>query len=189
MFRLPKGRRLAAVAVFTVACAGSRVAGEPLQQEACDALKAEQAKLEAAGVGNDLRRGADWGRTNLAAARIGEVLRLITVTEQIAFRCPPPPPPQQQAHGAAAESGESGRKTDSTIAIPVRKPTQGRPKVQAKTGGAGEGGTPAKAKQANAPLKNSAAATAPNGGGKTKAPMPQATAGEPGGSAKKGLEQ
>lgn len=118
MFRSLNGRMLVVMAAVSVAGGASNAVAEPLTPEACEALKVERTKLEAAGVGHDLRRGPDWGRTRLTAARLGEVMRLISVTEQIAFRCRKPPE-EVKAGGEATESAVTG----SGVPHPVRKPT------------------------------------------------------------------
>ncbi|MEW5963282.1 MAG: hypothetical protein AB1749_06925, partial [Pseudomonadota bacterium] len=108
MERRSKARRaLVALAAATVLDAGASARGEPLQPEACDSLKAEQSRLEGLGVGQDLRRGPEQAQRSLTPARLKEVERLITVIEQIQFRCPRPPP----AAPAEAKAGTPGAKS------------------------------------------------------------------------------
>lgn len=101
------------------------VVAAPLEKEACDALKSEQAVLSLAGARADLARGAAWGKANLGADRLKKIARLIEVDEQVMFRCPAPPPevdaaakPQpaaspkpKQAKPAAAEAGRNAKAT------------------------------------------------------------------------------
>lgn len=100
--------------------------GEPLQPEACDTLKAELARLEGLGVGQDLRRGPEVGKRTLAPVRLDQVERLLAVMEQIEFRCPrpPPPPPSTEAKsGATAGADGAGPPPKAKVKPkPVAKP-------------------------------------------------------------------
>jgi hypothetical protein len=77
---------IAAVLVVSAATAARTVA-EPLSKEQCEALKAEQAELTAAGAREQLARGADWGKVNLSMEQLQRVERFIAVEEQLSFRC------------------------------------------------------------------------------------------------------
>lgn len=69
------------------AASGSQGWGAPLGKEACDALQAEHAGLEAAGLPETIRKGAAWGRANLTPEKLKQVERFIGVREQLLFRC------------------------------------------------------------------------------------------------------
>ena len=60
---------------------------EPLAKEECDKLQAEQTALTAAGVREQLGRGAEWGKANLSPAQLKSVERYIVLEEQLSFRC------------------------------------------------------------------------------------------------------
>ena len=110
-----------AVAVALALCGGMPAAAEPLEQERCAALAAELALLEGGGAGESILRGPEWAKNNLTPEQINYVRRLITVREDLLFRCrnfevvrdPPPPsvapadapvPSRKPALPAAAKS-------------------------------------------------------------------------------------
>ncbi len=113
---------------------------EILDKETCDQLKDELSKLEATGVRADMDRGAEWGKANLAPPRLGQIQRLMSIDEQLMFRCrtaklpkdleaaidaalkPPAPAPAPAAPAApAAPDGEAG------AAAPVGQPAGAAP--------------------------------------------------------------
>lgn len=73
-------------AAASLASSGSALAA-PLEKLACDALKAEHGSLLAAGVKTDMAKGADWGKANLPRERLTEIARLMSVEEDLSFRC------------------------------------------------------------------------------------------------------
>jgi hypothetical protein len=77
----------AALLAVSLSMGLGRSAAEPLPKEECDKLKAEQADLTAAGVRDQLGRGADWGKANLNADQMRRVARYIALEEQLSFRC------------------------------------------------------------------------------------------------------
>jgi hypothetical protein len=91
----------------------------PMQPEECDRAKTEQAALVAAGTGEDLARGPDWARRNLAPDRLDRVKRWIELEEQILFRCPRPKPPPAPAGAAASPAAGQPKKN---LPLPVKKP-------------------------------------------------------------------
>jgi hypothetical protein len=116
---------LAALAAAALLGAGVSAHGEPLQPEACETLKAEQARLEGLGVGQDLLRGPEQAKKGgLTPTRLKEIERLVTVIEQIAFRCPRPPP------APLAEAGTSGTKSAGSAGEdePARNKLKAKPK-------------------------------------------------------------
>lgn len=59
----------------------------PLAPEACANLKQEHESLVAAGAKADMDRGPGWAKANLAPEKLSRIERLITVEEQLSFRC------------------------------------------------------------------------------------------------------
>lgn len=117
---------MAALAAAALLGAGVSAHGEPLQPEACETLKAEQARLEGLGVGQDLLRGPEQAKKGgLTPTRLKEIERLVTVIEQIAFRCPRPPPP-----APLAEAGTSGTKSAGSTG--EDEPARNKPKAKPK---------------------------------------------------------
>lgn len=78
---------LAAAAFFSLISLGETIRAEPLAELQCKALKEEYDKLLYAGVKSDVERGAEWGKANLPRVRLELIQRLITVEEQLSFRC------------------------------------------------------------------------------------------------------
>lgn len=78
---------LAALAMLSLSVAAKRSMAEPLPKEQCEQLKIEQEALTAAGVRDQLQRGAEWGKAHLTAAELQRVQRYITLEEQLSFRC------------------------------------------------------------------------------------------------------
>jgi hypothetical protein len=81
---------------LALASAGQSLAA-PLDPEVCGKLKEEQSQLVAAGAKANMERGPDWARANLARGQIKQIERLLSIEEQLAFRCPPPKPPLERA--------------------------------------------------------------------------------------------
>ena len=75
---------LALVAVLLQAPASQAA---QLDKESCTKLKSEQVELEKEGARNNLGKGPDWAKANLAPEKIEHVRRLIEVDEQLLFRC------------------------------------------------------------------------------------------------------
>lgn len=59
----------------------------PLAPDVCASLKTEYQGLVADGAKADMDRGPEWAKTNLTPERLGKIERLITVEEQLSFRC------------------------------------------------------------------------------------------------------
>lgn len=78
-----------------------------LDEPACTALKAEQARLAAAGLKTEMLHGPDWAKANLPQSRLQEIKHLMEVEEQINFRCPLPPPPKPPQPAATAADAEA----------------------------------------------------------------------------------
>jgi hypothetical protein len=95
--------RVACILAFACFGAGSAMAAK-LDGAACDALKAERARLETDALKSDMAKGPEWAKTNLAPERLKEIEQLIGIQEGIAFRCPVPKPVPQP--GNVAKAGE-----------------------------------------------------------------------------------
>lgn len=91
----------------------------PLGPEACATLKTEYDGLVASGAKSDMDRGPEWAKANLAPDRLGKIERLMTVGEQLSFRCGD----QVTARPALKElpKPERGKGTPSNIPLPKRK--------------------------------------------------------------------
>jgi hypothetical protein len=96
-----------AVLVLSVALSGSALAAK-LDPVACDALKAERARVATDALKSDMMKGPEWAKANLSAERLKEIEQLIGLEEGIAFRCPVPKPPPAAA--SVAKAGEDGKK-------------------------------------------------------------------------------
>lgn len=76
-------------------------AAAPLDIQACGKLKQEQAQLVERGARAALDAGPQAVAARLSQQQLQDVRRLLTVDEQLLFRCPQPPPPKP----VAAEPG------------------------------------------------------------------------------------
>jgi hypothetical protein len=121
----------------------------PLEAAECAQLKTEEAELTKAGVRANMAKGPKWAKSNLTPDAIERIQRLISVDEQIAFRCPRPPPPKAEAENATAPKGKpkvkaakadagsegaakaSEGQTGAAVATPKPKP---KPKAAASAG-------------------------------------------------------
>lgn len=96
----------------------------PLEKEACDQIKAEQATLGTAGARAHYAKGPAWAKANLTPEKLQQVARLIEIDEQVAFRCIEPRQPLlrggAEATAAAAPQGEDA-KASAAAASPKRK--------------------------------------------------------------------
>lgn len=74
---------LAAVVHVPVGWAAGRIdAGD------CRAFEKERAELIKAGVRENLAKGPEWAKRNLAKEQLGKIGRYIEISEQLDFRCP-----------------------------------------------------------------------------------------------------
>lgn len=83
--------RRAVAAAFTAISAllAPLAMAEPLTPEACESLRRELAELEGGPAAASFARGADWGKSNLSPEQLTLVQRLLTLREDVAFRCRP----------------------------------------------------------------------------------------------------
>lgn len=95
----------------------------PAAPEECDRARSEQAALSSSGAGDDLAKGPEWGRANLAPDRLKRIARWIELEEVLLFRCPRPKPAGGPETAARTDEGPSG---------PAAAPPSGEPKAKAK---------------------------------------------------------
>lgn len=129
---------LAAVAALLVAgTAGwthlpSALAAQ-LDAAECQKLKSEEAELTRIGVRAQFAKGPDWARANLAPDAIERIRRLITLDEQIGFRCPRPPPPKVDEAAATAATAKPKPKPKAEAKAPAAEADQkAKPKPKPK---------------------------------------------------------
>lgn len=146
------GLQVLTIAVLLqLAVAASTTMAEPLPAETCEQFKSEHASLEAAGIPETLKKGPDWARANLPAAKLEEVRRYIGLEEQLLFRCGlalargmPGSEPDE------AEAGAVTGEAETPPPLPQRKPT----KRDKKTSAAAPNASAAAAKKATtAPVR------------------------------------
>ena len=97
---------LAVAAALVATGAPTSLRAEPLPDERCQALRDELPLLEGGGAGENFRKGPEWGKANLSPKQLSYVRRLMTVRENLFFRCRTfdvvrNPPPRSYAPGAA----------------------------------------------------------------------------------------
>lgn len=73
-------------ALDALAMCGAAHAGEITKAE-CEALHAENRGLISAGVPALMEKGPGWAKANLSPEQLGQIKRLLHVSEQITFRC------------------------------------------------------------------------------------------------------
>lgn len=87
-------------------------AAERLDKEACEALKAEQARLVEAGAKADMERGPEWAKANLAPDRLKRIERMLEVEDGLAFRCPQPRPAPIEVEAKSAPAAPASKMAD-----------------------------------------------------------------------------
>lgn len=84
-------RRVATTLLLATTVFGTpTMARAELSKEVCDGLRAEKARLEAAGVPQAMEKGPDWAKANLGTDRLRQIQRYIEVGEGLTFRCERP---------------------------------------------------------------------------------------------------
>lgn len=99
-------------AAVVLAGGSSASAATQLDKQVCTDLKAEHGWLQQKGVVGDKAKGPDWAKAHLSGERLKEIERLISVEEQLAFRCPQPPrrqAPGDDEEGTAAAAGKAAK--------------------------------------------------------------------------------
>ncbi len=59
-----------------------------INEATCVDFGTEISALEKLGIKEDIERGAEWGKANLAPERLKQVARYIFLEERLTFRCP-----------------------------------------------------------------------------------------------------
>ena len=170
-----------------------KAAAERLDKEACEALKAEQARLVEAGAKADMERGPEWARANLAPDRLKRIERLLEVEEGLAFRCPQPRPAPVEVEAKSVPAAPPGKKAGETeadtsagsekktpakrkAAKPAEPGAAAKPKRAAASKEVEDAGSPATAvkpapkRKAPKPVVNDAYSPPPGTGSSLKAP-------------------
>lgn len=146
------------VAMLVLASGGSRA--ERLDASACDGLRGEQARLVSAGARRDMERGPEWARANLGRDRLDQIAKLMSVDEQLIFRCT-----VLQPHPAAVEASgpvPAKSKTKHAKAADGDTPSEGKPKKKAPAAAlksSQSDDAPKPAKKKTKPATNGAEAT------------------------------
>jgi hypothetical protein len=156
---------LVRVAIALLFLAGAVHLGQaaPLDVAQCEALRAEQAQLEGKGARVDLGRGAQWGKANLQQPRLDQVEKLITIDEQLLFRCANPRPIIQLKDEPQPED------TPADDVTAAKKPLEKR-----KRGGTAAVAVPAPVPAAKAPEKPAPAAVPPASAAQPRKARPKA---------------
>lgn len=82
---------IAAVVAVVAALAGATALPSQaarLDVADCKRLSEEQTTLRSSGVADDLAKGPDWAKDNLAPERLRQIERFLHVSEVLQFRCP-----------------------------------------------------------------------------------------------------
>lgn len=123
--------------LFALTLAAGPAASAPLDPQACKDLNTERDAMVGAGLKSDMDRGPEWAKANLAPDRLKQIERLISVEEQLSFRCgqlvtaspqikEPPKPPEEKA-AAAPGAKQPGDDVFTSLSFgevpaPKRKP-------------------------------------------------------------------
>jgi hypothetical protein len=105
--RYPAAALLTAIAIMPL----GEAAAARLDKEACQALKAEQARLIDGGTKADMERGPDWAKATLAPDRLKRIERLLEVEEGLAFRCPQSRPAPAEAEAKSDPAAAPARRS------------------------------------------------------------------------------
>ena len=120
---LRRPRRAIVLAALVLASPGAWAS--PLDPEDCKSLKSEYEKLVEGGAKSDMEKGADWAKANLEPNRLKEIARLITVEEQLSFRCgqivTADPVMSDMPEERGAKTNAAGKRL-SRIPLPEKKP-------------------------------------------------------------------
>ncbi len=154
------------VATLVLAPAGARA--ERLDPVACDGLRGEQARLVAAGTRRDMERGPEWARANLSRDRLEQIAKLMSVEEQLIFRCAalqPQPAAGEEAGVAAVKPKAKHAKAAEGDPPAEAKPRKKRPAAEVKGGQADDAPKPARKKSKPAAASAEAAPAQGKGAG------------------------
>jgi len=135
-------RAMGALGAFLAGGLVAEVRAAPLENEACDQLKAEQATLGIAGARTHLAKGPAWAKANLSADKLQQIARLIEVDEQVSFRCVQP---RQPLLRAATQTPAGADGTAPAAVSPKSKARAAAVKPPAAEGAAPDAAAPAAA--------------------------------------------
>ena len=163
-------RRAATSLLLAAAALGLATAPRAeLSKAVCDELRAEKARLEAAGIPQAMEKGPEWAKANLGPDRLRQIQRFIEVGEGLTFRCERPRPLDarlDEDDDAAAPAAPATAAPAKPKAAPPAPAKAAAPKAAAATAPAAE--TAEKPKPKPKPKANDAfvpPAKAPAAGG------------------------
>lgn len=114
-----------AIILAAVVVASPSAWASPLDPDDCKSLKSDYEKLVESGAKSDMEKGADWAKANLKPDRLKEIARLITVEEQLSFRCgqivTAPPMMNDMPEERGAKTNAAGKRL-SRIPLPEKRP-------------------------------------------------------------------
>ena len=115
-----------AIILAAVVLASPSAWASPLDADDCKSLKSDYEKLVESGAKSDMEKGADWAaKANLKPDRLKEIARLITVEEQLSFRCgqivTAPPMMSDMPEERETRTNAAGKRL-SRIPLPEKKP-------------------------------------------------------------------
>jgi hypothetical protein len=130
---------LLALALLASATVLTKARAAPLDADTCNKLMIEQGTLEDAGAEQNMAKGPEWAKANLAPEKIEQVRRFIELEALILFRCrsksrvtlPPEPEieDQDKDQGKQAKDGQGKDPQDKSAA---GKQENGAPTATAK---------------------------------------------------------
>jgi len=159
---------LTALALLTAPCFAFAA---PLDKDACEKLKAEQAGM--AQAKDHLAKGPEWGKANLTADQLKAVQRYIEVEEQIAFRCVQRKVPEHVAKAPRAKAKAAKGQAESE-GSEQEAPKQPVPRKKQAASTAGTGGEAAQ-KPAVGPARKSAPVAKPKTNDAYSPPAPKSS--------------
>ena len=138
----------ALVVTGAVTLAPTLAPAAPLDEQTCAQLKREVGDLEGIGARNNMAKGPAWAKSNLSAAQIEQIKKLIEIEEAVMFRCSRPKPvvAQQPAPGKAkvkvpvktVAKAPAADGTQAAAAAPAVAKPKPKPKPVAAQPGTGE---------------------------------------------------
>lgn len=151
---MTSGRLVLFLAAAVVALAQAGAA--PLDADTCAKLRGEHSQLELAGVEQEMEKGPEWAKANLASDKLDRIRRFIELEEQLLFRCRDKSLvslPEEQEQTPNADNGEQDKK-----GAPDKKKDA---PAAAKKGKAPDAATKKKTEKKTEPAKKAAVPPAP----------------------------
>jgi len=162
---MARSRPVLLLAAVLLALAGAHAT--PLDAETCTRIMIEHGALETAGVEQNMAKGPQWAKANLAPDKLDQIRRFIELEEQLLFRCTSkslvklPAEPDPDPAAAALDTDDDVK--EGSPGAESAKP--GQPPAAKKKGDPAKKAPAATAKSPSAPVKDDEAA-------KKKAPAP-----------------